>query len=557
MEEIRKTEQRTDEQLFVTLRKNKKRRKIRLLLTAAGITLAILLALGFAVRMLRARVDEKYNAGNSDVLSYTASTGAISTTVTGTGILEDLDPEELILPADVTVDEIVVNVNDHVRRGDIIAKLDMSSVLSTMSKVQAELDEYDQKLDDASDAAAGKAVLAGVSGRVKQIYCAEGDSVADCMYRSGALILLSADGYLAGRLPADELQSGDSLTARRNDGSEVLAFVDSVEDGNAEILLDDEKVLDGEKVEILDENGTLLGTCIVQIRNPLRVTAYAGNIRRVNVSVGDRVSAATEVITLTDTEYSANYEAILRQREEKEETLRKLLSLYHDGALLSPIEGTVCAVEEQEESQTSVYQQTPEEQKIASVSDDREMVVTVNVDESDILSLQEGQSVDLTVASVSDDPFEGTLREIDKKAQSDSGITNYRAKIVVKKQPGMLPGMSAKARIRIQGVENAVIIPLDALHQTSAFSYVYTSYDPEAGEYGGRVEVTAGLSNANDVEIISGLQPGDVVYYTERRKSDFWGFGGFGGMSGWSQADSYEGYDMEGLPPQGYGGPVG
>ena len=86
--------------------------------------------------------------------------------------------------------------------------------------------------------------------------------------------------------------------------------------------------------------------------------------------------------------------------------------------------------------------------------------------------------------------------------------------------------MTASVDVKIQGVENAIIIPVDALHQTSTGAFVYTTYDEENQEYGGRVDVTTGLSNDNYVEITSGLAVGDTVYYTEAPS----GFGMFGPM---------------------------
>ena len=541
-ENKKQTAQSVDDQLFAALQRNKRRRRLRIWLTAGGITLAILLLIGMAVHSLRRRVDEKFNAGASDVLSYTASTGSISTTVSGTGILEDLDPEELRVPDGVEVEEIKVSVNDPVKKGDIIAELDMSTVLSAMSQAQKALDDFDLQLTEAGDDAVDEGIKAGVSGRVMRIYCAEGDAVSDCMYANGSLMVLSTDGLLTGRIPAGQLRAGDSVTLQRNDGSEYPGLVDSLDDGEAVVTLEDDKANDGEKVSILDADGNVLASCVLEIRNPLRVTGFAGNVKRINVDVGDRVSDSTEVITLSDTEYSANYESILRQRKEKEEELQQLLKLSHDGALLSPIDGTVCFVQEQEEDQAQpvIPLEKETDEPLVSVSTDRQMCLTVNVDESDILSLQEGQTAELTVAPVGDDPFQGTVTQIDQSAQSVSGVTLYRAKIVLDKAKGMLPGMSAKAKIRIQGVDNTIIIPVDAVHQTSAAAFVYTSYDPQAGEYGGKVEVTTGLKNANEVEITSGLKAGDVVYYTEREKFDPWGFGSFG--SGWDASYDYGEY---------------
>ena len=82
-------------------------------------------------------------------------------------------------------------------------------------------------------------------------------------------------------------------------------------------------------------------------------------------------------------------------------------------------------------------------------------------------------------------------------------------------------GMSASATIKIDGVENALLIPVDALNRTSSGYYVYTECDEESGTLGGMVEVTAGISNSVYVEITSGLSEGDTVYYTEKEDSAF------------------------------------
>ena len=80
----------------------------------------------------------------------------------------------------------------------------------------------------------------------------------------------------------------------------------------------------------------------------------------------------------------------------------------------------------------------------------------------------------------------------------------------------MLPGMTADVDVKIEGNENALIIPVEALHQTSAGSFVYTAFDKETQQYGGRVDVVPGMQNDQFAEILSGLQEGDTVYYTKQ-----------------------------------------
>ena len=77
----------------------------------------------------------------------------------------------------------------------------------------------------------------------------------------------------------------------------------------------------------------------------------------------------------------------------------------------------------------------------------------------------------------------------------------------------MLPGMSVRAVVRIQGVAGAILIPEQALHQTRDAAFVYTSADMETGELGDPVSVVPGLSDGSMVEIVEGLAEGDTVYY--------------------------------------------
>ena len=79
-------------------------------------------------------------------------------------------------------------------------------------------------------------------------------------------------------------------------------------------------------------------------------------------------------------------------------------------------------------------------------------------------------------------------------------------------------------------MDDAFIIPVEALNQISTGAYVYTSYDAQNETYGDRVDVTTGLSNDEYVEITSGLEVGDTVYYTKAQSLlDMFAMAGAGG----------------------------
>ena len=182
------------------------------------------------------------------------------------------------------------------------------------------------------------------------------------------------------------------------------------------------------------------------------------------------------------------------------------------------------------------------------------MSVTITVDESDILSLEVGQETDVVIKSIGEDAFSGTVTEIDRSGASGS----FTAVVTFDKTAGMLPGMTASVDVRIDGVDDAIIIPVDALKRTSTGAYVYTSYDEETQQYGGRVDVITGLSNNNYVEIKSGLSVGDTVYYTEKQTfGNMFGNMGFGNMPGGGGNSGGSRPDFGGSGGSGSGRPGG
>lgn len=513
-----------DDALFEALAKSKKKRRRKIITTVIIVVLVLVIAAVVGISYLRRSVRERFASTAGEVLSYEASTGTISTVVSGSGTLANVDTESITVPAGVEVTEVLVKRNDTVEAGDVLATVDMASVRSAMAGLQAQIDDLDDQISEAEDDRVSSSITAGVSGRVKIIHAAKGADVVSTMAEQGALAVLSLDGYMALDMETDALTAGDSVKVIRADGTEISGTVETAAAGSATILVTDNGPEFDEEVKVVSSDGSELGSAKLYIHNPLAITGYAGTVSTVAVSENQKVSSGTRLFTLADTSYSANYDSLLRSRSEVEETLLELLGIQRGGAILAPISGSVYAL-------TDVTEGT-EDFEIMTLSPDESMSVTISVDESDILSLELGQEADVTVSSVSEDTLTGTVTEIDTSAESGS----YTAVITLDKVSGMLPGMTASVDVKIEGVEDAILIPVDALHQTSTGAYVYTSYDEETREYGGKVDVEVGLSNSNYVEIKSGLSVGDTVYYTESASiMDMFGGmmgGGKGNMSG-------------------------
>lgn len=531
-----------DEALFEALGKSRKQKKRKIIRTVLVIVLVLAAGLTGLVLILQRRVREQFAMTDVEVLSYEVTTGTISTVVSGSGTLQNVDTETVPLPTGVELTDILVSYGDEVESGELIALVDMATVRSAMSELQTTIEDLDEQISDAEGDQVSSYVQAGVSGRVKILYAEKDTAVADAMVAHGALAVLSLDGYMAVDIETDALAAGESVTVIRADGSELTGLVEYAAGGKATVLVTDNGPAYGEEVTVQTADGSSAGSGTLYIHNPLSITGYAGTVSYVYASENQQVYASSTLFTLTDTASSANYDALLRQRQEAEEALLELLLIQRNGGITSPISGSVYAVSEADQEGLT---------EVATISPDVSMSVTITVDESDILSLAVGQEADVTVSSVSEDTLSGVVTEIDKTGVSGS----YTAVIVLDKIAGMLPGMTASVDVRIEGVDDAIIIPVDALNQTSSGAYVYTTYNEETQEYGGRVDVVTGLSNDDYVEIKSGLSAGDTVYYTESQSfGDMFGnMSGFGNFSGENSDFGGGRPDMGGNMPGGNG----
>ena len=549
---------RQSEALFEQLNKNKKKKKRKTLRTVLIVILVIAVALVMVFNHLRQQVEGQFAAMAEEVQSYEVHRGPISTTVTGSGTLAEVGLETVTVPSDVEILEILVQAGDPVTAGKVLATVDMASVMDAMEAIQSELDSLDTQIKNAKNDSVEGYITAGVDGRVKKLYAREGTDVVACMAEHGALALLSLDGYMAVDIETDALKAGDTVTVVRGDGTEISGTVETVKNGVATVLVTDKGPKMEEQVTVTAD-GTEIGTGSLYIHSPLKITGYAGRVTEVYREENDWVDDYYWIFALEDTGVTVNYDSLLRQRAEKEAELLELLEIYRNGAILATMDGVVSTVDydpdapamqpqtDSNATQSSGYagmmqmgtsgqteasaQSSGQDTQLLTIYPNVTMQITISIDEMDILALEVGQTAEITVSSISEETkYTGVVTQIDTTS------SQYSAVVELPRSEEMLSGMTAEVDVQIQGVENALLIPVDALHQTSAIYYVYTTYDPETMQYGGRVEVTVGMRNSEFAEITSGLSEGDTVWYTE--ETDYsWMFGGMnggvpGGMGG-------------------------
>ena len=167
---------------------------------------------------------------------------------------------------------------------------------------------------------------------------------------------------------------------------------------------------------------------------------------------------------------------------------------------------------------TATSQYSAYETAAFSIASNDKATVSINVDELDITSVKTGQTAKITLDAIEGEEYEGTITSVSSEASSGSSSAKYPVEITFDKTDDMRIGMTASASISIDEAKDAVLIPVDALQEKGGKTFVYTQKDSD-GNLSGEVEVETGLSNGNKVEITSGLESGDTVYYLKTTSS--------------------------------------
>ena len=105
-----------DQALFASIRREKQRKKRRRIIVTVSIVVVLALAIFFGVRAAKKKVREAVGSMNAPTVSEaTVTTGSISTTVSGSGMLADADTQQIVLPKGVKLEKILVKAGETVK----------------------------------------------------------------------------------------------------------------------------------------------------------------------------------------------------------------------------------------------------------------------------------------------------------------------------------------------------------------------------------------------------------------------------------------------------------
>ena len=148
-------------------------------------------------------------------------------------------------------------------------------------------------------------------------------------------------------------------------------------------------------------------------------------------------------------------------------------------------------------------------QTLFEIPNTSELMIDMRIRELDISKIQRDQAAEVRVDALSSKTLDGKVHNIKRYAQEESsaGEQLFSVQVIVDSEESLLVGMSALVTITTARASNVKVLPKQAIYyqENNAFVHLYDSGEPIPRK------VELGLIGLQDVEILSGVDVGDIV----------------------------------------------
>lgn len=462
--------------------------------------------------------------------------GSIVRTVYGSGTVQPVSQPGVYAGTDGTVGEIAVGMGDTVRAGDVLISLESDSLDAEIAELERALsvaqdaveavathEQYEYRIlydDDGEmryDVNTGEplrgkysneiTIYAPCDGRIMAIYIEPGDDALAVYREKGAVAMISTDGRMKVELTGlsgSELALGDAVRVT-GEGVDAEGTVVSLTRRGTEAtvqVIGDTYEMDT-PVSVTTASGETVGEGLLVINKPMAVSAYGGTIKGLAVKKGDMVKRYDVMARIVWDEiplYIDN-DSILRDYVKAKLELEAAIEKREALKVTAPCDGTVVSVEVSTDDSVSAG-----DRLLKLVGEDG-MTVTLAVDELDIVSVEPGQRVTLTVDALEDAALTGVVEKIAPLGNVGTGVTTYDVTVELGDvDERVRGGMNVSGNIETESAKNAVLVPTEALRRDAQGWYVTLA----GGE---QRPVTLGLMTDATTQIASGLSGGETVVY--------------------------------------------
>ena len=544
--------------------KKPNRRKKRVVLKIF-VTLCILAILGVGGVFLYRFLNESEET--SEIYSQMAAIGSIQSKVSGSGNAKAQESAAITLTQSGTVQEVFVSSGQTVMAGQPLYTIFSQAAQDEVDKAQKKLDELREQLDAIQAAKDELVVKAPFAGKLMDV---QEFSVDQILSKGSTVATLVNDKKLKLSLYfsyayENDIRVGQEVTVSIPAVMEV--FPGKVEKINKVSYISPEGAVHFEVVVVFDNPGTLTAdmdaaayftaadgweiypyeqgkTKFYEIRT---VAAKAGGpVERMGDMLLNyaNVSAGEPLLYLGTATLDEEIQAKQAEIDTAQLALDEAAGTLADFNAVAPIDGTIisCSLAPGAEVKSG--------ETVVIISNNTTMVVTIQVDDRNISFIKPGHMVEL---DWNGRPYMGTVTAIDMSgAQSGNGMTNYPVTLSVDNFDGsLMDGAWLRYSFVTSQSEDCILVPTTSVKYISdkegnRQSVVFVKREvrpddvpeldmPELQPYEKRrfpseeegyypVIVETGISDAQNVEIVSGVQEMEEVFvnYTVTDYSGSW-----------------------------------
>ncbi len=229
-----------------------------------------------------------------------------------------------------------------------------------------------------------------------------------------------------------------------------------------------------------------------------------GRIEQILVDEGDKIKMGQVLALMSSSDRVAILDAA---RAMGDEQYKSWQDSYKPIKVIAPLDGTIIlknVVEGQTVGQSTV---------LFAVSD--KLILTANVDESDVGKVKAGQKVSIVLDAYPDQPVSGKVFQILDEGKNQSNVITYTVKIKPDNVPAFFKSqMTANIKIEVAKRRDALLIPTVAVTiDPSGKTAVITEVNDKKPVY---KRIETGLDEGNMVEVTRGLEEGDTVMFVSK-----------------------------------------
>ncbi|MDD6073106.1 MAG: efflux RND transporter periplasmic adaptor subunit [Clostridium sp.] len=527
--------------------------------------LAVLLVLTLFI--IHKKKEDAASAKAQTVRTAAVTRQDIRSTLSGSGTISPKDTYSITSMADGEVVEADFEEGDEVSEGQVLYRIDASSMESklksagnTLERAQSNYDTAEADYQEALSKYSGNTYKSTKTGYIKNLYIEAGDKVGS----NTQIADIYNDNVMKIKIPFLNVEAAQ-ITAGMPAVLTLSDTLEQIEGVVTSVSAMDEALTGGRLIRYVTIEAANPGGLMTSMTATAQIGAFTssgdGNFTpKVDTVMGADLSSQVDVEQLLVAEGSfvsegtpifrmkansaekliKSYKDSLDQAESSLEQAQSSLDTtrdtYDDYTVTAPISGTVIT---KTVKLGDKIQNGNSATSLAVIYDMSSVTFQMNVDELDIIHVQNGQKVEVVADAFAGQTFTGKVTNISLEGTSSNGVTYYPVTVTLDEVGELRPGMNVEGTIIVDAAEDVLAVPADALQRGNS---VYVK-DDTVTESQGRVpagfrevKVETGLISEDYVEIVSGdLEEGDEVSLAStsvptENDSKNAGMNGMGGM---------------------------